>query len=397
MLPPPLARAVLSRLGAGAAGGAASTGRTTTASPLWLGAAVGLDAARCARRDAVADRASCSTPACSLRAAAHAEGLARRAAPVLRRAGADRAVRGALAARSAATNAPARLRAQPAERGRLGAPQLGVGRERRKLCDRQHKFRIALGPLTLRDYPSFLPGGARLARAARWVRHYVGHELAVGRAAWSCAATRCPRRGLGPAASRLGARTDLARRRDARRARRRDRATTCGLRRREHRCRACVRASATPRSDRHELRSAAPPCSASSIRWPTRRSKAPPSSASCAAIRTSSCVHWLYQILADAGLRPAPHRPALRARRRARWPRPDGRARPAAARRDVDLRLLRAHRGRGRARLGLRLADVRRLAGAHRPPAGRHAEDARRCATRCWRSPASSSRSSSTT
>ena len=30
--------------------------------------------------------------------------------------------------------------------------------------------------------------------------------------------------------------------------------------------------------------------------------------------------HWLHQILQLPGLRPAPHRQALRARRRARWP-----------------------------------------------------------------------------
>ena len=30
-------------------------------------------------------------------------------------------------------------------------------------------------------------------------------------------------------------------------------------------------------------------------------------------------VHWIQQILADAGLRPAPHRPALRDRLRRGW------------------------------------------------------------------------------
>ena len=42
----------------------------------------------------------------------------------------------------------------------------------------------------------------------------------------------------------------------------------------------------------------------------------------------------------------------------------------------LDLRPLAARRGRGRARLGLRDADVRRVAGAHRPPDRRHAQDA---------------------
>ena len=51
-------------------------------------------------------------------------------------------------------------------------------------------------------------------------------------------------------------------------------------------------------------------------------------------------------------------------------------ARSAAARRDVDLGPVDARRERGRARLGLRDADVRRAARAHRPPGRRHAEDA---------------------
>ena len=95
-------------------------------------------------------------------------------------------------------------------------------------------------------------------------------------------------------------------------------------------------------------------------------------------------VHWLHQILQLQDSRPAPHRQALRHRRRRGW-REDltADARPAAARRDLDLRSLVAHRRRGRARLGLRLADVRRLAGAHRPPGRRHPEDAGACATRC--------------
>jgi len=44
--------------------------------------------------------------------------------------------------------------------------------------DRQHKFRLHLGPLTMAEYDSFLPGGRLLARLADWVRLYVGYELA---------------------------------------------------------------------------------------------------------------------------------------------------------------------------------------------------------------------------
>ena len=62
-------------------------------------------------------------------------------------------------------------------------------------------------------------------------------------------------------------------------------------------------------------------------------------------------------------------------------------ARPAAARRHVDFGPVRARRERGRAGLGLRHADVRRVAGAHRPPDRRDPEDAvaAQCAGRASR------------
>ena len=59
--------------------------------------------------------------------------------------------------------------------------------------------------------------------------------------------------------------------------------------------------------------------------------------------------HWLQQILADAGFRPASHHPALRARSVAAGEGHDRRARPPAARRDLDLRPVGAHRECGRA------------------------------------------------
>jgi type VI secretion system protein ImpH len=43
--------------------------------------------------------------------------------------------------------------------------------------DRQHKFRIHLGPLTLDQYESFLPGGAPLRKLVDWVRLYLCFEL----------------------------------------------------------------------------------------------------------------------------------------------------------------------------------------------------------------------------
>jgi type VI secretion system protein ImpH len=47
----------------------------------------------------------------------------------------------------------------------------------RSVWDRQHKFRIRLGPLTLEQYESFLPGGAPLRKLIAWVRTYLCFEL----------------------------------------------------------------------------------------------------------------------------------------------------------------------------------------------------------------------------
>ena len=66
------------------------------------------------------------------------------------------------------------------ERSRVGvsANQLGVD-----FClgshvwDRQHKFRIRLGPLTLDDYMGMLPGHQPFNELVAWVAEYLGHEL----------------------------------------------------------------------------------------------------------------------------------------------------------------------------------------------------------------------------
>jgi len=46
-----------------------------------------------------------------------------------------------------------------------------------RVWDRQHKFRIRLGPLTLDQYESFLPGGTPLRKLVDWVRLYLCFEL----------------------------------------------------------------------------------------------------------------------------------------------------------------------------------------------------------------------------
>lgn len=43
--------------------------------------------------------------------------------------------------------------------------------------DRQHKFRIRLGPLSFNDYQRLLPGGDHLSELAAWVAEYLGEEL----------------------------------------------------------------------------------------------------------------------------------------------------------------------------------------------------------------------------
>src|SRR5262249_25608038 len=60
-----------------------------------------------------------------------------------------------------------------AERAPLGAGAVLGGR----VWDRQHKFRIHLGPLTIEQYESFLPGGAPLKKLVDWVQMYLCFEL----------------------------------------------------------------------------------------------------------------------------------------------------------------------------------------------------------------------------
>ena len=78
---------------------------------------------------------------------------------------------------------------------------------------------------------------------------------------------------------------------------------------------------------------------------------------------------------AVAGLGPASDPAAFRGRCRGPREGRDRCDRPAAARRHGAVGFVAAHRGCGRARLGLRHAAVRRKPGPQRPPAGRHAED----------------------
>ena len=63
------------------------------------------------------------------------------------------------------------------DRTRLGRCTLGQGATLgRQVWDRQHKFRLLVGPLSLIDYERLLPDGAGIAALVAAVRHYAGFE-----------------------------------------------------------------------------------------------------------------------------------------------------------------------------------------------------------------------------
>ena len=60
-----------------------------------------------------------------------------------------------------------------------GGANLGLGAVLGgSIWDRQHKFRLHLGPLTFEQYESFLPGGTAIGKLVAWVRQYLCFELA---------------------------------------------------------------------------------------------------------------------------------------------------------------------------------------------------------------------------
>jgi type VI secretion system protein ImpH len=64
------------------------------------------------------------------------------------------------------------------ERARSPLPRLGADTTAgHKVRDRQYKFRIALGPLSLAQYHGFLPGGRAWPALRAWVQHYTGVSL----------------------------------------------------------------------------------------------------------------------------------------------------------------------------------------------------------------------------
>lgn len=74
------------------------------------------------------------------------------------------------------------MRLPASQRSRLGRPgagsTLGVGAVLgASVWDRQHKFRLHVGPLDWAAYQDLLPGGRALARLVALVRQYIGLEL----------------------------------------------------------------------------------------------------------------------------------------------------------------------------------------------------------------------------
>jgi type VI secretion system protein ImpH len=67
-----------------------------------------------------------------------------------------------------------RERTRLAEAGAMLGSSAVLGR---RVWDRQHKFRIRLGPLSFAQYESFLPGGIQLHKLVAWVRLYLNFEL----------------------------------------------------------------------------------------------------------------------------------------------------------------------------------------------------------------------------
>ena len=67
-----------------------------------------------------------------------------------------------------------RLHQAPGDADAVCPEQKGAGA---RVWDRQSRFRIRLGPLTLAQYEAFLPGGAALAQLVGWVRQYLHFEL----------------------------------------------------------------------------------------------------------------------------------------------------------------------------------------------------------------------------
>jgi type VI secretion system protein ImpH len=139
----------------------------------WLGAFFGLAPRELRDRDAVSDDAKRFQAGILSRGVKNAEGLAML---LQRHFGVPVRVQGFVGHWMRLRDAD-RTRLDTVRLGRRAAAsaQLGVGATiGSKVWDRQSKFRIHLGPLTLAQYESFLPGSPALPVLRDWVRQYLG-------------------------------------------------------------------------------------------------------------------------------------------------------------------------------------------------------------------------------
>ena len=159
----------------------------------------------------------------------------------------------------------------------------------RRVWSRQHKFRIVIGPLSLRRLLRLLPGGASFHRLVPMGAQLRRRRADLGRAASSSQRDEVPPTRLGAGRPARRARLDHLARCHARQP-----ADAADLyldasadSHASHRSTQAA-AAAPRRRPSHERNQSRRACSASSTASATRRSKARPCSASCAAIRMSS-------------------------------------------------------------------------------------------------------------
>jgi type VI secretion system protein ImpH len=143
----------------------------------WLGAGFGLGAGN-ARQDSLPDVAKLHQAGLLASRSRHPEGLAKLLAlyfgvPVRVREHQPHWM--SIAAEDRSRLGFARNRAE-----RPGARAASLGRDAAagsRVWDRQYKFRIELGPLTMSQYESFLPGGSAANALRDWVRLYAGPDM----------------------------------------------------------------------------------------------------------------------------------------------------------------------------------------------------------------------------
>jgi type VI secretion system protein ImpH len=143
----------------------------------WLGSAIGLGAAT-ARRDSVPDTAKLHQAGLLASRSKHPEGLAKILSHFFRvpvRIASHVPQWLALASEDRTRLGHARHRPE-----RSGAPPALLGRSANvgsKVWDRQFKFRVELGPMTIAQYEAFLPGSPAWRQLRDWVQLYAGLDL----------------------------------------------------------------------------------------------------------------------------------------------------------------------------------------------------------------------------